>query len=190
MTCFNKLKWLFTDQHNSDELLFAREDVALFLHTLTDGFGYEPNTLDQTEFHSQVLKWGKTHKSTSTKHRETQKTYKRINERTHTDQKIQVKMKSRLNMKNWIIAFSKLSGMQTTRRPAAPSADATLQVTEHKQKQSKIIPAIYKSINHSNQSNSDIVDWSSMPMDGEKFEIRVVWLEEISSTANHLQALV
>lgn len=46
-----------TDQHNSNELLLAREDVALFLHTLTDGSGYEANTLDQTELHSQVLYW-------------------------------------------------------------------------------------------------------------------------------------
>lgn len=55
------LKWLeafsylHTDQHNSNKLLFAREDVALPLHTLTDGFGYEANALDQTQFHSQVL---------------------------------------------------------------------------------------------------------------------------------------
>lgn len=46
-----------TDQHNSNELVLAREDVALFLHTLTDGSGYEANTLDQTELHSQVLYW-------------------------------------------------------------------------------------------------------------------------------------
>lgn len=46
---------LCTDQHHSNELLFASEDVALPLHTLTNGFGYEANTLDQTQFHSQVL---------------------------------------------------------------------------------------------------------------------------------------
>lgn len=44
-----------TDQHNGDELLLSREDVALFLHTHADCFGYQPNTLDQTELHCQVL---------------------------------------------------------------------------------------------------------------------------------------
>lgn len=48
-----------TDQHDINELLFASEDVSLFLHALTDGFGYESDALDQTELHGQVLKWDK-----------------------------------------------------------------------------------------------------------------------------------
>jgi len=56
-----------TDQHHSNELLLAGEDVALFLHTLADGFGYEPNTLDQTELHSEVLDKDNTEKWRCTK---------------------------------------------------------------------------------------------------------------------------
>lgn len=57
-----------TDHHKINELLFASEDVALFFHTLADCFGYEPDTLDQTELHGQVLKWGKIHKYMSAKY--------------------------------------------------------------------------------------------------------------------------
>lgn len=66
-----------TDQHNSNELLLAREDVALFLHTLADGFGYEANTLDQTQLHSQVLYWAK-QRNVGAQNKERQMTHKDI----------------------------------------------------------------------------------------------------------------
>lgn len=68
----------------------------MFLHTLADGFSYEPDTLDQAELHSQVLKGAKTKKNAINK---INKMHNKIHERTYTDQKIQVKRKSRLNMK-------------------------------------------------------------------------------------------
>lgn len=72
---------------------------------------------------------------------------------------------------------------------------ATLQVA----KQKRTIQIHYSNIkinqstqfiNKLNQSICDTEDWSSMPMDGEKLEIRVVWLEETGSAANQQQALV
>lgn len=52
----NILKKPSTDQHDINELLFASEDVSLFLHAVADGFRYESDALDQTELHGQVLK--------------------------------------------------------------------------------------------------------------------------------------
>ena len=47
--------FVFTNHHDRNKVVFAGEDVALPLHTLTDGSGYQSNTLDQTELHGQVL---------------------------------------------------------------------------------------------------------------------------------------
>lgn len=54
----------YTYHHEVDKLLFSGENVTLFLHALTDGFGNEANTLNQTEFHSQVLDSNHTHTHT------------------------------------------------------------------------------------------------------------------------------
>lgn len=92
---------------------------------------------------------------------------------------------------NWIIAFCKLSGMQPTRRTAAhySRCNSTKEwaLANTVQNHSSNIQ-LNQSINQSIQQCYcrlilHAYGWRQV-------KIRVVWLEEIGSTANHWQALV
>lgn len=90
-----------TDQHNSNELVLAREDVALFLHTLTDGSGYEANTLDQTELHSQVLYWENAEMTVhKIKTNDAQRHIKKTTTKKQREKMIRVKRQSPLSRMN------------------------------------------------------------------------------------------
>lgn len=89
-----------TDQHNSNELLLAREDVALFLHTLTDGSGYEANTLDQTELHSQVLYWENAEMTVHKIKTNDAQRHKKNNKKKQREKMIRVKRQSPLSRMN------------------------------------------------------------------------------------------